>query len=391
MENLVDQLNSWLEVLGPFGPWIAAIIILIVGSIVCKIISKGIGIALRKSKLDEQVSSLFKVEDPGAAEGIAKLIYYILMLFVLVIALSATDMGGQVTEPLNKLLNGVFGFLPNLIGAAIFGFVVFVIATIIKNVVQGVLTASKIDEKCGLGPEKPIASAVSNVLFGMIILILLPGILQVLGIEAVSTPVEGLVTKITEYLPNLFAGCILIAIGIFIVGIIKKMLGATLEGAGINSLPQKLGYQGELKFMDKALSEIITFIVMVTMLIFVVGQGVKVMDLAELASLTDLIKSIWGGILIFMVGLLFGGIAKKGIAPKSELWASIAYAAILIFAGGMALQAAQLTDLSDIVIEYVIVGGTVAAVVAFGIGGAIAIGLGGKESVAKYLEKKTKD
>ena len=111
-----------------------------------------------------------------------------------------------------------------------------------------------------------------------------------------------------------------------------------------------------------------------------------------MTEFTDYLLNLFAGcISIFMVGLLFCGVVKKGIAPKSEFWASIAYAAILIFAGGMTLSSAQLTDLSDIVIEYVIVGGTVAAVVAFGIGGAIAIGLGGKESVAKYLEKKTKD
>jgi len=391
MENIVDQLNSWLEVLGPFGPWITAIIILIVGSIVCKIIAKGVELGLRKSKLDDQVSNLFKVENANAAAGIAKLAYYLLLLFVLVVALGATGMGEQVTEPLNELLNGIAGFLPNIIGAAIFGFVAFVIATIVKNIVQGALTATKIDEKLELGPSMPITSAVSNVVFGLVILVLLPGVLQVLAIDAVSVPIEGLVTKILDYLPNLFAGGILIAIGIFIASIVKKVLGSALESSGVNNLPQKLGHNGELRFMDKSLSEVISLIVMVTMLVFVIGQGIRVMDMAELSSLASLIKKIWGGILILMIGLFFAGLAKKAIAPKSPFWASTCYVALVVFVGGMALQAAELTDLSDLTIQYVVLGGTVAAVVAFGIGGAIAIGLGGKESVARFLEKKTKD
>ena len=55
------------------------------------------------------------------------------------------------------------------------------------------------------------------------------------------------------------------------------------------------------------------------------------------------------------------------------------------------MQVAHLTDLSDIVIGIRRDWGTVAAVAVSGIGGAIVIGLSGKENVAKNLDKKTKD
>ena len=139
------------------------------------------------------------------------------------------------------------------------------------------------------------------------------------------------------------------------------------------------------------LPDVISYVVMITILVFVIGQALQVMDLGEISELAGLIKSIWGGVVLLLVGLFIAGIARNAIAQRSERWAKIAYAAILVFVAGMALQAADLTVLSDIAIQYIVIGAIGAAAVAAGIGGAIALGLGGKESVAKYLAKKSGD
>ncbi|MDX1680329.1 MAG: mechanosensitive ion channel [Akkermansiaceae bacterium] len=384
----METLNEWMDVLGPFGPWASAIIILVVGMLVSKFIAKCIEVGLGKTTIDQKAAELLNLPSNNVEKAVARLVYWILMLYVLVIAIGAAGMGEQVTQPLNALLNEVTGFLPNLIGAIVFGIVAYAVATIVKKILVGLLTAAKLDERLKLGDDKPLTSALGNITFCLIILVLLPGVLQALGVDAVSGPVEELVATILAYLPNLFAGGILIAVGIFVANIVYKMLGSALDASGLDKIPQKLGHEGELKFMDKPLSEVISYVVMITILVYTIAQALVVMDLGEISELAELIKNVWGGIVLFLIGLFVAGIARNTIAKKSERWAFISYVAILVFVGGMALQAANLTLLSDIAILYIVVGAIATTAVAFGIGGAIAIGLGGRESVQRYLAKK---
>ena len=54
-------------------------------------------------------------------------------------------------------------------------------------------------------------------------------------------------------------------------------------------------------------------------------------------------------------------------------------------------KALKSPDLSNILVQRTFTALLITATVAFGIGGAIALGLGGREAVQKFLAKKVKD
>lgn len=89
-------------------------------------------------------------------------------------------------------------------------------------------------------------------------------------------------------------------------------------------------------------------------------------------------------IIIFGAGCLAASFAHKNLADKNSVLATAAKVAILILTSAVALQRTGLApDLTGLPYEYAIY----ALATAIGIGGSIALGLGGRSWVESKLEK----
>lgn len=384
----LEKVDAWIETLGfgDFGPWLSAALILFVGFIVCWIIQKIVEGILHHTELDEKIADALGVSNANTERAFGTFLFWFLMLFVVMAAISAAELGENVTRPLENMLAEVTTFLPRLLGAGLLAFVAFAVATIVKKILVGILTATRIDERLGLGPDRPLTTAITTIVFFLIILTILQGAIETLGIQSISEAINPMIQTILSYVPILFGGAVVLALGIFLASIVNKALGSTLAAAGIDRIPMRLGYDQEIRFLGRPLSEMIAKIVALTIIVVMVKQSINIMNLVELKVVADKILDVWGGIVIFLVGVFVAGMAKKAIT--NQVWRDVAYYGILVFVGGMALQAANLTTLSDTTIQYLMQGAIIAAVLAFGIGGGIAIGLGGRYKVQKYLEDK---
>ena len=109
----------WEQIIRKFvlyGPKIfGAFIILIVGWLIVLIVSSLIGKALHRTGLDEKIAGKVmgerKGQDMQSYRWISKIIYYVLMFFVLEAFFQTLGLT-LVTQPLNELLSIVFSYLP---------------------------------------------------------------------------------------------------------------------------------------------------------------------------------------------------------------------------------------------------------------------------------------
>jgi hypothetical protein len=384
-----EQITQWLTALGPVGPWLAALVILIVGWLGCVLVRSIVARLLKRTKLDEKMAKYLGTEEAHPEIAVSRFVFYLLMLFVFVVALDAAKLSAEATQPLREMLGEILAFLPNLIGAALLTFVAFALAGIVRKLLKGVLNASRIDERLGMGDEKPLSTAITTVAYFLVILLILPGILSVLGIESVSTAVEPIISGIIGYIPNAIGGGIILAIGLFLAYIVQKTVYSVLNAANFDNIPQKLGHNGGVKLLGNSISKIVSYLAMVTVIIFVAAQAIQVLDLGMLAGLAGLLIRVWGGVILFLAGLLIAGMARDAIKPHNAGWAKVAYFAVAIFVGGMALQVAQLTPMSSQMMQVILYAAVGTLAVAFGIGGAVAIGSGAKPSVESYLKNKS--
>lgn len=267
----------------------------------------------------------------------------------------------------------------------------WILATLARNVLQALLSATNVDERLGLGENKPITNSVGMVAFFGIILLLLPSVLNALELNEISEPINKIVNQITGYVPSLFSGIILFAIGYLVASIVQKVLSNVLSTIGTDKLLSKLGYSGGDLIAGKPLSVVISYIAMATILVIIGAEAIKVLQLEFISDLStgfvDGYFNILAAVIIFCVAIYVANIVGQLIEPKSAFWARFARLAILVFLGAVALQKANISSLTNETFQYAITASIIAAAFAIGVGGAIALGLGGRDKAKSIVEK----
>jgi Conserved TM helix len=387
MDTTIQKIINWLN--SPIGKWIGALLILIIGYFVAKLVAAAVRKAISRSNLDEKLGNVLEQDTDGFEKGISTFFFYLVMLFVVVLAL---NVAGQmvVLEPLRKLLSDIINFLPGLIAAGVIGFAAWILATFGKNLLVGLLTASKVDERLGLSDSKPITNSVGLVAFFGIILLMLPSALSQLGMEQISGPVSEMLKQIFSYMPKLLAGIVLFAIGYLIATTVQKVLSSVLSSIGTDSLPAKLGYTGGV-FGGRKLSQVLGYVAMSTILVIMTAQALQAMDLGFISKLAEGFVpgyfNILLALIIFAAAFFLANIIGQLIEGKSPFWAQVVRIGIIVFLGAVALQKADISNLTNETFQLIVNAMIIAAAFAAGVGGAIAIGLGGREKASHWLSK----
>lgn len=187
---IIDPVNATLVQLAAYLPaLLGALLILIIGWIIAKLIQRGVTNGLSLLRLDAAAehagitSFLRKGEiKENASDLIGKLVYWLIMLIVLVTAVNAL---GLTTA--SELLDKIFMYLPNVI-AAIF---VIILGTFLAAIVSGIVMTTAAN--AGLKQAKILADVSRHaiVIFASIIALDQLGIATNLLVSTFSIFVAG--------------------------------------------------------------------------------------------------------------------------------------------------------------------------------------------------------
>lgn len=377
-------LSPFLEKLGSFVPdAIAAVIVLVLGFILAGFVRKGSAYLLSKMKIDERVNkereNKLEIEAP-----VAVFIYYLVLLYVLLLALSILNVN-DVLLPLQNMFEKFVGFIPNLIAATVIGFAGFIIARIVSVVVGAAAKGvDALSEKVGLGGKVSLSKIVQQLVFLFIFVPILIVALDALKMNAISDPATGMLNELLAAIPDIIGAAVILAV-FFIVGkFVVSMLVELLKNLGADRLPEKLSLQpvvGDGFSLSKLTGSVVFFFIMFTAVI----SALEKLEMTEIAGVLSGLLVLAGqivlGLVILAVGNYFATLAYKLLSrsESSELVASVARYAILVLVFAIGLNAMGIAD--DIVL------------LAFGLSlGAIAVavalsfGLGGREAAGKHME-----
>ncbi|SMX73743.1 mechanosensitive ion channel [Brevibacterium linens] len=405
-----------------------AIVILIVTWILAAIVKWAIG------KLVTKVPALQRDGSNGQQIGksvgqIAGLVIWLLGL-IAVLQLFNLD---QVLSPLQGLLDGIFGFLPNIIGAGFIFFIGYVFAKIAKQLVQTALNAvdlTKLTSKFrslgdkatgvaeGAGHAQPqpgatqqypaqgqpggqqgmppqgghpghapnpdaeanakISNLIGNLVFGIIIIVVAISALQVLGIRAISEPAQQMLQIFLNAIPLIIAAGILLVIGFVIAKFLGNLLEQILQGIGTDKAINEIGIVPE----GTSASNVITRLVQVAIMIFFAIMAARMLGFPEITNILNEILDLGGSVLFgaaiiaagFLIAAIIGKFITNNLASKV-----LRYSAIALFIA-MGLRYMGLADsIINLAFGAVVIGGAAAAALAFG--------LGGRDAAAKVLDK----
>lgn len=146
----------------------------------------------------------------------------------------------HISASIQKALDGLLGFIPNLIGFLIILVIGYILARIIKAVVAKVLDAVGIDKALhaspagaqlkGMSSDASAARLIAAIVFWFIFLFVLTAAISALKIPAVTA----FMNQVLNYLPNVIAAVIILVIAAIIAGaagtFVTKTMGDTPTG-----------------------------------------------------------------------------------------------------------------------------------------------------------------
>jgi len=373
-------LKVYNDLTGSFGGPIGAILIIIIGWFIAGILKGLIKKLVSKTGVDKRL----KNKKVNLATLISKLVYYLVMIFVFMLALEKLGLT-SVLEPVKELLNGFTAYIPNIIGAGLVGYIAYMLATIVSELV-GLSgdTIQKLVPKLRLPENIDIVDILKKVVFIFIFIPLLIVALNILNFDAISVPASEMLQSFFDAIPKVLVASVIMIVtvigGRFLSGLLKDLLDSlnlnqVLTKAGLNSIVGKTNVES-----------LISNIVYAFIVLFGLMTAIDKLEFAKLSEIMHTVIELGGNVLFGLVILAIGNwvanVASQAFLKSDDntFVASIIKIAILAIFLAIGLRRMGIAD--DIInLAFGITLGAVALTVV------LSFGLGGREAAGKQMAK----
>jgi hypothetical protein len=311
----MDIFTNFIEQLGfSVINLLVALIILLVGYLLARIIASVTRRLLKKTNLDNRLAeSLSEEGEPRrykAEDVIAKIVFWILMLFVLVAFFDRLNLQA-LALPLQSFLQDLtVDFLPRLFATAVLMIVAWLIATALKILIHKGGEWLKLDERLTKhaaleeGEQVSFTESLANATFWFVLLLFLPTVLRTLGIIEIAEPIQDIFDTIFSYLPNILAALLVFAVGWFIARILRQIVANLLAALGIDRYGERLGLS-ETRTLSGLLGEILYIIVLLVTIIAALGElnikAISVPTTQMLSTIINVIPNLIGAALVLVI------------------------------------------------------------------------------------------
>lgn len=287
MRSLNEMLPRLAELFGPqVLRVLIALVVLFVGWLAARIVAWGVRKALQSTTIDNRIAKWVLGDEKGGQfevePFVAKVVYYILLMFALVLFFNTLQLT-VVSEPILTLLNKVFGYVPQLLGAGMLVGVAWLVATVARKTVQVATDRWRLDEKVGgeagieSGAEPVLGKTLGDGLYWLVFLLFLPIILGTLQLDGLLEPVQAMMGRLLTFLPNVLAAGVILAVGWLIARIVQRIVTNLLGAVGVDQLGEKVGLGTALG--TRKLSGLVGLVVYVFILFNVILSSLNALEL----------------------------------------------------------------------------------------------------------------
>ena len=333
---------------------------------------------------------LFKRQTSGGESiglQLGKIVSLLIWLFGLLAILQVFDLGG-VMRPVTTLLDTIMGFIPNLIGAALIFFIGLMVAKILRDLTVTALQTIDFDKWVNRGGAETltgnpaISKTIGTIVFVLVIIPVAIMALEALRLETISGPASEMLQLIFDAIPRIIGAAVLIGLGYLISRFVVQILQEILPGLGVD----RAMASSDVLPAGTSLSTIVARIAQVAIVLFFAIAATRLLGFPELTAILDEILELGGrvvfGAVVIGVGFLIAGLLARliGGAGESGLAAQIVRWVTIVLFTFMGLEFMGVgDDIVRLAFGALVIGGAVAAALAFG--------LGGRTWAARQLEK----
>ncbi len=381
----MDNLNQFFEKLTAtfgdrFSGVIAAILILVIGWFIAGLIKRTTQKLIKKTGIDDKL----KGGSLKISSFVGKLIYFLVMLFVFMLALGKLGLT-EVLDPIKNLLNGFTNYIPNIIGAGLVAYIGYMLANIVSQFVEmsGDTINNLIPSKVKLPENINIVNILKKIVFIFVFIPLLISAFHILDMKAISEPATEMLGTFFAAIPRILVAVIIMVVFVFVGRFVSQLLKELLQSLNIDSIVAKMNMTDFIG--TKSFASIISNIAYTLIVIFGMMTAFEKLEFAQLTEILDTVVAYAGkilfGIVIIGLGLIIANVFTKALSTKGNAFVtSIVKMAIIAIFLAIGLRAMGIAD--DIVnLAFGITLGTVALTIV------LSFGLGGREAAGKQMGK----
>lgn len=375
------------DIIGYLPRLVAGTVLLLVAWLLATFARAVVGRALAATSLDERLSAQAGMEP--MSRSVANVLFWLVILLFLPTILSAYALHGLL-EPVQAMLGKLLDMVPNIIGAAIIGFVGWIVAKVLRGLVTNLLAAAgadRIGARVGLAESVRVSRLAGTIVFIFVFVPSLIHALDALQIEAVSKPATDMLGKFLAAVPELVAAAMILAISWYVAKFAAGLAARLLSSLGADALPQKLGFKGALASGRLKPSGLVGTLLLFFAMLFATVEAANRLGFGQVRDIVAMFIKFGGDILlgsaILVIGFWLSNVAydaiDKASGERSVGLARVARVAILGLVVAMGLRAMGIAD--DIVnLAFGLTLGAAAVAVA------LAFGLGGREAAGRQME-----
>lgn len=377
MNQIIQTFNN---ITGSFGGPISAIIIIIIGWFIAGLLKKLVKRAFDGIGIDNKIKS----DKVNIGNLVAKLVYFLVMIFVFMLALEKLGMT-TVLEPVKNLLNNFTNAIPKILGAGVIGYAGYMLANIVSELVGlSGNTIKKFAPKLHLPENINLVDVLKKIVFIIIFIPLLIQALAFLNMEAISDPATEMLRSFINAIPKVLLATIIMIIAViggrFLSGLIQDLL----ESLNVNQVMNKAGLTSV--FGNANIEKLIGNVIYAFIILFGLTTALNKLEFGQLSDMMHTIVEMGGnilfGLIILAVGNWIAKIATDNFNKTGDnpFVGNIIRVAILAVFLAIGLRRMGIAD--DIInLAFGITLGAVALTVV------LSFGLGGREAAGEQMKK----
>lgn len=363
---------------------IAAAVVALVGWIIARLVRAGFSNVLARTQLDEKLSSEVGVRP--LSENIADIVYWLILLLFLPIVLSILGLTGLLL-PVQNMLNDAVGYLPNIFIAGVIVFVGYILAKIVRGIVEGLVNSIGLQQqaqKIGLFKQSNLGRVLGSFVFALVMITALIVAFEALGIETISQPATSMLNEIMYAIPNIIAAGLILIIAYVVSRFIANLVQDILAGTGVDDIPAKFDLQ---RFLGSTkVSHVVAVLIVFFTMLFAVSEAANRLGFEQISNMIAMFIAFGANILLGAVILVIGfwlanivaNVVQRGEYNSSRWLGNLVRVLIMGLVLAMGLRAMGIAD-SIVNLAFGLTLGAVA--VAF----ALAFGLGGRQPAERVL------
>lgn len=226
----------------------------------------------------------------------------------------------------NQVSEMVVGKVPQLVGALAILVIGWLVALAVSAAVRGALHRTGLGDRIGRwiradgsAGETDVPRTAGKTTFYILMLLVLVGFLQVLGLTIVTEPINDFLGRLFAFLPQLFGAAVLLVIAWVVASGLRLLVSRGLGATGLDGrVGAAAGHDGATVPISKTLGDVAYWLVFLLFLPAVLGALALHGLLAPVQGMTDRIlgflPTLAGAALILIAGWLVARLVRRIVA-----------------------------------------------------------------------------